>query len=299
MRHLNYNHLHYFWKVASEGSIAKATESLHLTPQTISGQLKLLEEAVGEPLFNRVGRGLVLTETGHLVYQYADEIFTLGSELSSRIKTGRVVVPAVFSVGIVNAIPKLIAYRVLQSVLDTDLPIRLECREGSLENLLGDLAIHQLDLILSDCSIPGGLNVKAFSHSLGASEIVMYGRRELVRRYGKDFPHSLDEAPILLPTRDNPIRRGLEAWFEQYDITPTVIAEFEDSALMKAFGAAGTGIFPVPAATGSEVEKMYQVKQLGDPIPVSEAYYAISPERKLRHPAVKRIIDTARERIFD
>ncbi|MBT8146027.1 MAG: transcriptional activator NhaR [Gammaproteobacteria bacterium] len=299
MRHLNYNHLLYFWTVAREGSIAKATESLHLTPQTISGQLKLLEESVGEPLFNRVGRGLVLTETGHLVFQYADEIFTLGSELSSRIKTGRVVVPAVFAVGIVNAIPKLIAYRVLQPALEADLPIRLECREGSLENLLGDLAVHQLDLILSDCSIPSGLNVKAFSHPLGNSEIVMFGKRELVKKYSKGFPQSLDQAPILLPTKDNPIRRGLEAWFEQHNISPTVVAEFEDSALMKAFGAAGTGIFPVPAATGSVVEKMYQVKQLGDTIPVSENYFAISPERKLKHPAVKRIIDTARELIFD
>lgn len=299
MRHLNYNHLLYFWTVAREGSIARATESLHLTPQTISGQLKLLEEAVGEPLFNRVGRGLVLTETGHLVYQYADEIFTLGAELSSRIKTGRVVVPAVLTVGIVNAIPKLIAYRILQPALESDVPIRLECREGNLEKLLGDLAVHQLDLILSDCSIPSGLNVKAFAHPLGASKIAMYGKPELAKRYAANFPRSLDGAPLLLPTRDNPIRRGLDDWFDQQDISPSVVAEFEDSALMKAFGAAGSGVFPVPAATGAEVERMYRVKPLGPSIPVSETYFAISPERKLRHPTVKRIIDTSRQSIFD
>lgn len=299
MRHLNYNHLLYFWTVASEGSIAKATESLHLTPQTISGQLKLLEEAVGEPLFNRVGRGLVLTETGHLVFQYADEIFTLGSELTSRIKTGRVVIPAVLTVGIVNAIPKLIAYRILSPVLESDVPVRLECREGSLDSLLGDLAVHKLDLILSDCSIPGGLNVKAFSHALGDSEIQMFGKSDLIKRFQKDFPNSLHGAAMLLPTRDNPIRRGLEDWFEQQDITPTVVAEFEDSALMKAFGAAGSGIFPVPAATVSEVRAMYNVTPLGPLIPVKEAYYAISPERKLRHPAVKHIIDNARKLLTD
>ncbi len=299
MRHLNYNHLLYFWTVASEGSIAKATESLHLTPQTISGQLKLLEEAVGEPLFNRVGRGLVLTETGHLVFQYADEIFTLGSELTSRIKTGRVVIPAVLTVGIVNAIPKLIAYRILSPVLGSDVPVRLECREGSLDSLLGDLAVHKLDLILSDCSIPGGLNVKAFSHALGDSEIQMFGKSDLVKRFQKEFPSSLHGAAMLLPTRDNPIRRGLEDWFEQQDITPTVVAEFEDSALMKAFGAAGSGIFPVPAATVSEVRAMYNVTPLGPLIPVKEAYYAISPERKLRHPAVKHIIDNARKLLTD
>ncbi|MCB1672813.1 MAG: transcriptional activator NhaR [Gammaproteobacteria bacterium] len=299
MRHLNYNHLLYFWTVAREGSIARATDSLHLTPQTISGQLKLLEEAIGEALFNRVGRGLVLTETGHLVYQYADEIFTLGAELSSRVKTGRVVIPAVLTVGIVNAIPKLIAYRILQPALDSELPIRLECREGSLESLLGELAVHRLDLILSDCSIPGGLNVKAFNHALGASNIVLYGTPELASRYAGGFPASLDRAPMLLPIRDNPIRRGLEDWFDQHDINPTIVAEFEDSALMKAFGAAGSGLFPVPAATSREVEKMYQVKPLGEPLPVSENYFAISPDRKLRHPAVKRIIDTSRELIFD
>ena len=251
MRHLNYNHLLYFWTVAREGSIAKATKSLHLTPQTISGQLKLLEDSVGDPLFSRVGRGLVLTETGHLVYQYADEIFTLGSELSSRIKTGSVVVPPVFSVGIVNVIPKLVAYRILEPAMEGDVPIRLECKEGSLDGLLGDLAVHQLDLIISDCSIPSGLNVKAFSHLLGSSDIAMYGKRELVRKYSKGFPDSLDKAPILLPTIDNSIRRGLEAWFEKCDISPTAIAEFEDSALMKAFGAAGKGIFPVPITTES------------------------------------------------
>ncbi|MDH4041488.1 MAG: transcriptional activator NhaR [Gammaproteobacteria bacterium] len=298
MRHLNYNHLLYFWTVAREGSIAKATQSLHLTPQTISGQLKLLEDAVGEPLFNRVGRGLVMTETGHLVYQYADEIFTLGAELTSRVKTGRVVVPAVLAVGVVNSIPKLIASRILQPVLHSEIAIRLVCQEGGLEALLGDLAIHQLDLVLSDRPIPSGLSVKAFSHALGSSEIALFVRKGSNRQYEKDFPRSLDKAPILLPTMDNPIRRALDDWFDQQGISPTLVAEFEDSALMKAFGEAGNGIFPAPAAISEEVEQMYRCRRIGPAIAVEEKYYAISPERKLKHPAVLNIIENARRELL-
>jgi LysR family transcriptional regulator, transcriptional activator of nhaA len=298
VRHLNYNHLLYFWTVAREGSIAKATQSLHLTPQTISGQLKLLEESVGETLFNRVGRGLVMTETGHMVYQYADEIFTLGAELTSRVKTGRVIVPAVLAVGIVNSIPKLVAAQILQPVLQSDIPIRLVCREGGLEGLLGDLAVHQLDLVLSDRAIPSGLAVKAFSHALGSSRIALFARKGSTRQYEKNFPNSLDKAPILLPTIDNPIRRALDDWFDGQGISPTLVAEFEDSALMKAFGEAGNGIFPAPAAISDEVEQMYHCRRIGPAIEVEETYYAISPERKLKHPAVLKIIDNAKRHLL-
>lgn len=299
MRHLNYNHLLYFWTVAREGSITKATRSLHLTPQTISGQLKLLEEAVGEPLFNRVGRGLVMTETGHVVYQYADEIFTLGAELASRVKTGRVIVPALLAVGIVNSIPKLVASRILQPVLHSEVPIRLVCRERGLEGLLGDLAVHQLDLVLSDKPIPSGLSVKAFSHSLGSSAIALFAKKGMTRQYEKGFPQSLDGAPILLPTIDNPIRRSLDDWFDEQGVSPTLVAEFEDSALMKAFGEAGNGIFPAPAAITDEIEQMYGCKRIGPDISVQETYYAISPERKLKHPAVLKIIEHARSQLGD
>jgi len=298
VRHLNYNHLLYFWTVAREGSIAKATQSLHLTPQTISGQLKLLEESVGEPLFHRVGRGLAMTETGHMVYQYADEIFTLGAELTSRVKTGRVVVPALLAVGVVNSIPKLVASRILQPVLKSEIAIRLVCREGGLEALLGDLAVHQLDLVLSDRPIPSGLSVKAFSHALGSSEIALFARKGSTRQYEKDFPQSLDKAPMLLPTMDNPIRRALDEWFGQQGISPTLVAEFEDSALMKAFGEQGNGIFPAPAAISDEVEQMYRSRRIGPAIAVEEKYYAISPERKLKHPAVLKIIENARNTLL-
>ncbi len=298
MRHLNYNHLLYFWTVAREGSIIKATQELHLTPQTISGQLKLLEDAIGEPLFSRVGRGLTLTETGHMVYQYADEIFTLGAELAARATTGRIIAPAVLAVGVVNSIPKLITSRILQPAFDPEFPIRLVCREGGLETLLGELAVHQLDLVLADRPIPSGLAVKAFSHALGASAIAFFARKGTSRHYEKNFPQSLDDAPILLPTIDNPIRRALDDWFEQNGLSPNLVAEFEDSALMKAFGEAGNGIFPAPVAISDEVERMYHARRIGPALPVAEHYFAISPERKLKHPAVLKIIEEARNRLL-
>ena len=213
------------------------------------------------------------------------------------MKTGRVIVPAALSVGIVNSIPKLVASRILQPVFDSEIPVRLICREGALEDLLGDLAVHQLDLVLSDSPIPTGLSVKAFSHALGTSEIALFGRKGTTRRYEKNFPQCLDNAPILLPTMDNPIRRALDDWFDQNNVAPTLIAEFEDSALMKAFGEAGNGIFPAPVAISAEVEQMYHARRIGPAIPVEEKYFAISPERKLKHPAVLSIIEAARNRL--
>jgi len=239
-----------------------------------------------------------MTETGHMVYQYADEIFTLGAELTSRVKTGRVVVPALLAVGVVNSIPKLIASRILQPVLQSDIPIRLVCREGSLENLLSELAVHQLDMVLSDRVIPSGLSVKAFSHPLGSSKIAFFAKKGTTRQYEKNFPHSLDKAPILLPTIDNPIRRALDDWFDQEGISPTLVAEFEDSALMKVFGEAGSGIFPAPTAISDEVERMYQCRRIAPAIDVQEKYFAISPERKLKHPSVVKIIENARSKLL-
>ncbi len=298
MRHLNYNHLLYFWTVAKEGSIAKATEILHLTPQTISGQLKILEESVGEPLFSRAGRGLVLTEFGHLVFQYADEIFSLGEELSVRLKSKDASMAAGLQVGITDSIPKLIAMRILQPALQGEVPVKLVCKEGSLESLLGELAVHQLDMIISDCAIPAGLNVKAYTHALGASDIAFFVKNSFARRYSNGFPDSLNDAPLLLPTAGNPIRSGLEVWFEKYDINPQLVAEFEDSALMKAFGEEGLGIFPSPEVIREEIEMMYKCRMLGKADSVHEFYYAISPERKLKHPIVLDIIEAARANLF-
>ena len=236
MRQLNYNHLLYFYTVAREGSITKASEVLHLTPQTISGQIKLLEDAVGTPLFNRVGRGLALSETGEEVKQYADEIFSLGNELVQWLNTGHSGSHQSFNMGIVNSIPKLVAHSVLHTALELDPPARLVCHENSLQSLLADLSVHKLDLVLSDRQIPADFSVKAYSHLLGESPISFYGSPRIARQYRKNFPQSLANAPVLMPMNGTALRRSLDSWFQQVDVTPRIVAEFDDSALLKAFG---------------------------------------------------------------
>lgn len=298
MRHLNYNHLLYFWTVTKEGSIARASEVLHLTPQTISGQLKLLDEAVGEPLFQRVGRRLVPTDMGQTVFQYADEIFSLGAELAQRLRGKQPGMPIALNVGIVNSIPKLIAYRVLAPALGLEDPIRVICWEDDLEKLLGDLAVHRLDLVLSDRPIPTGLNVKAYNHALGESAVSFFAQKRMAAKYARKFPASLHGAPVLMPVSSIALRRSLDEWLDRVGVTPRVVAEFEDSALLKAFGEAGTGIFPAPSAIAAEVEHMYHARRIGSADDVRETYFAISPERKLKHPAVVCITETARTRLL-
>lgn len=298
MRHLNYNHLLYFWTVAREGSIARASEVLYLTPQTISGQLKLLEEAIGKPLFHRVGRRLVLSETGQIVNQYADEIFSLGAELAQRMKSSQPGAPFVLNVGIVNSIAKLIAYQILEPVLQLEEQIRVVCWEGDFEKLLADLAVHRLDVVISDHPIPTGLNVKAYNHLLGESGVSFFCAGRRVEAYARKFPASLDAAPVLLPVNTSALRRRLDDWFEQQRLHPVVVAEFDDSALMKVFGAAGVGLFPAPTVIGATLEQMYSVRTIGGVQGVHETYYAISPERKISHPAVLRITESARDSLF-
>lgn len=299
MRHLNYNHLLYFWTVAREGSIARASETLFLTPQTISGQIKLLEQSVGEPLFQRVGRGLALTDSGRVVYQYADEIFTLGAELTQRVKSKQPGVPVAVNVGIVNSIPKLIAYRVIEPALRLDDAIRVVCYEGDLERLLGDLAVHRLDLVISDRPIPTGLNVKAYNHALGESTVSFFAPKKSAPRLERSFPQSLDGEPILLPVPATALRRSLDDFFERNGIAPAIVAEFDDSALMKAFGEAGVGVFPAPTVMEDAILSMYKARAIGVAEGVSEQFYAISPERKIKHPAVLQITERARENLID
>jgi len=297
MRHLNYNHLQYFWTVANEGSIARASEVLHITPQTISGQLKLLDQAVGEPLFQRAGRGLALTDMGHLVKQYADEIFALGAELGQVVR-GRQTHSRALHVGVVDSIAKLIAHRVLQPAVGADDPVHLVCREGGLEDLLAELAIHRLDLVISDRPIPVGMNVKAYNHALGDSGIGLFCKPSAVRAYSADFPRSLDGAPMLLPVRTSAMRRELDDWFERIGVQPRVVAEFDDSALLKTFGAAGAGVFPAPQAITREIERMYGARAIGVAEGVRESYLVISPERRLKQPAVLDLIARARAQLF-
>lgn len=292
---INYKHLHYFWMVAKEGGIARASERLHLTPQTISGQISLLEEQFGEALFNKVGRQLELTETGRLVLSYADEIFALGGELESAVRNLPPERPMLFRVGVADVIPKSIASRLLAPVLDLNEPLRLICKENSLDSLLGELALHRLDLVIADGPIPTRLNVTGFSHSLGESGISFLATAALAKRLGKKFPQNLDSAPLLIPTEINMVQSRLLQWFDSLHIHPRIIGEFDDSALMKAFGQAGKGVFIAPTAIAKEVARQFHVTLIGSTDAVREQFYAISTERRISHPAIESITKTARE----
>ncbi len=298
MRHLNYSHLQYFWTVAREGSIAKASESLHLTPQTISGQLKLLDEAVGQPLFDRVGRRLVLSDMGETVFEYADEIFSVGAELANVVRGNQVRGPKTLTVGIVSSMPKLIAERIVAPVLMGEASIRVRCHESSLESLLSELAVHKLDIVLSDQPVPDGLNLKAYNHRLGESGMSFFALRRTARRYRSRFPHSLRDAPMLLPSPHSALRRRLDDWFDSEEISPRIVGEFDDSALLKAFGEAGAGIFAAPTVIEEEICRMYRMAVIGKTDDIKERFYAISAERRLRHPSVVLITDTARSDLF-
>lgn len=300
MRHLNYSHLHYFWVVAREGSIVRASKVLHLTPQTISGQLKLLDEAVGHPLFNRAGRSLVLSEMGQLVFEYADEIFSVGAELTKVVRGNQFEGPSALSltVGIVSSMPKLIAERIIAPALMGDDPVRVRCHEASLEQLLSEMAIHKLDMVLSDRPVPDGLNLKAFNHRLGESGMSFFVQRKQARRYKASFPDSLTDAPMLLPTQNSALRRRLDDWFEDHEISPRVAGEFDDSALLKAFGEAGAGVFASPTVIEEEICRMYRTSVIGRTDEIEERFYAISPERRLRHPSVVQVTGIARADLF-
>lgn len=298
MRHLNYSHLQYFWSVAREGSVVKAAERLNLTPQTISGQLKLLEESIGQPLFDRVGRRLVLSEMGHVVMEYADEIFAVGAELSQVVRGQKSASQSVLSVGVVSSMPKLIAERIIAPSLLDEEPIRIRCHEASLEQLLGELAVHQLDIVLSDQPMPQGLSLRAFNHRLGESGVAFFSQRRSARKYRSKFPQSLSDAPVLLPSQHSALRRRLDDWFDRHGIVPRIVGEFDDSALLKAFGEAGVGLFAAPSVIEKEIGKMYGMAVIGKTDSVTEQFFAISPERRIKHPAVVRITEAARSDLF-
>jgi LysR family transcriptional activator of nhaA len=295
---INYKHLHYFWAVAREGGVARASERLNLTPQTISGQLSRLEEQLEVELFTRVGRNLELTETGRLVLSYADEIFSLGGELEEAIRQMPDAPPQLFRVGVVDVLPKSIAHRILEPALQMSEPVRMICHEASLDSLMAELAIHRLDLVLADRPIPPTVSTRGFSHKLGECAISFFATEALKKKLKGDFPRCLDGAPLLLPSGGNQLRSGIDHWLDKHRLYPRVIAEFDDSALMKAFGQEGSGIFIAPAAIEAEVERQYQVTAIGQIEDVKERFYAISVERRVKHPVVSIVLKTAREKLF-
>ncbi len=303
---MNYKHLHYFWTVLNAGGIVRASEQLHLTPQTLSGQIKQLEQRLGQPLLRKAGRGVEPTDAGRLVMRYADEIFALGAALQDALASGRD--PrraALLRVGIADALPKAMAFHVLEPAMALPEPPQLVCHEGGLASLLGELAVHRLDLVLSDVPAPARLSVKVYTHLLGRTGIAFFAAPKLlkaagltVRRAQTSFPACLAQLPLLLPTSASALRARLDAWLRQQALMPTVAAEFDDSALLKAFGREGQGVFAAPAVLAQEIVQQHQVVLLGSPAELWEEFYAISVERRISHPAVAAITAAARGRLF-
>ncbi len=294
MEWLNYHHLFYFYTVAREGSISRAGVQLRLAQPTISGQLRVLEESFGEKLFNRIGRNLVLTDVGRVVYRYCEEIFGLGRELQETIKgrpTGR---PLRFTVGIADVVPKLIAYRLLAPALRLEQRVRIVCHEDKPERLFAELSIHGLDLVLTDAPLAPTVKVRAFSHLLGESDIAFYGTPKLVRRYRRGFPRSLTGTPVLLPTENTTLRRSVERWFEDEGIHPEVAGEFQDSALMKVFASTGAGFVVSATLIEREMQREHGLVRLGKVPRAKEHFYAITVDRKMKHPAVIAVSKAAR-----
>ncbi len=295
---INYKHLHYFWAVAREGGVMRASERLNLTPQTISGQLGQLEKYLGLRLFSRVGRNLELTEEGRLVLSYADEIFSLGDELEDAIHQMPDTRPQLFRVGVVDVVPKSIAHRILEPAIQMPEPVRMICREASLDSLLAELAVHRLDLVLADRPIPPTVSTRGFSHKLGECAVSFFATEKLKKKLKGEFPGCLDGAPILLPSSGNQLRSSIDKWLDKHRVHPRVIAEFDDSALMKAFGQEGAGIFIAPTAIKAEVEWQYQVTMIGRVEELKERFFAISVERRVLHPIGALVVEAARKLLF-
>jgi LysR family transcriptional activator of nhaA len=295
---LNYHHLLYFWTVVREGGVSKAAAKLRLSQPTISAQVRLLEEALGERLLQRQGRTLVLTDVGRLVYRYADEMFAIGREMMETLRGRPAGRPQRLTVGVANAVPKLIVYRLLRPASQGTDPLHLVCREDNTERLVGELAAYALDVVIADEPAPPHLRVKVFNHLLGESDTAFFAPPRLATRLRRRFPASLHEAPMLLPTPNTALRRELDTWFERIDVRPTIAGEFEDSALMKAFGQGAGLVFPAPAAIARDVCRFYGVKVIGLTDAVRERYYAISAERRLKHPGVLAITNAARDDLF-
>lgn len=295
---LNYKHLRYFWAVARTGSLARAAAELHVTPQSISGQLAELEGALGVELLRRVGRGVELTDLGRRVAGYADDIFALGDELlaAARDQAARKSVP--FRVGISDAVPKAVAYRVVEPALALADRVRLVCREGALPALLGELALHRLDMVIADRPLPAEVHVRGYNHLIGASDLTVFAAPALAMSLPGAFPACLDGAPFLLPGEGSAVRPQLTAWLEAAGVQPRFVGEFDDGALMKAFGQGGAGLFFAPAAAAADIEPQYGVVAVGRIPAVVEQFYAITTERRMRDPATRAVFEAAQRNVF-
>jgi len=298
LQRINYHHLQYFWLVAKEGSLGNAAKIIRLSPPTLSGQIRTLEETVGHKLFAKQGRRLVLTEVGQITYRYADEIFNLGRELADVLARGVLPTTGILDIGLVEVVPKLIVRHLLEPVFDAQPPPRLVCHEGTLDHLAVELAAHRLDLVFADAPLPPGSSLRAYNHLLGESDVTFFAVPEMAKRLRGGFPESLHDAPMLIPLAGSALRRELEGWFLHLGIVPRLIAELEDSALLKALGAEGRGVFCAPTVVEEDVIRMYGVEAIASTREVIERFYVITPERRIRNPAALAISDAARTRFL-
>ena len=295
---LNFRHLHYFWVVAKEGSITRASERLGLAVQTVSAQLSQLEKSIGKSLFKPQGRRLILTDAGELALRYADQIFLLGEQLQEALTASDVEPAMRLTVGISDSLPKLIASRVLEAALALPQRVRLVCYEEQFEALLGKLSVHKLDVMLTDRPVPPGSSLRVFSHLLVETQTSLFGVPALAEKYTAGFPGSLMGAPLLLPTRNNAIRARIDQWFESHDLRPDLIGEFDDNALLHTFGRAGRGMFPAPSVLAADVFEQLGAVPVGPMSEVTEQIYAISNERKIKHPAIEAILKAMHTDVF-
>jgi len=298
MEWLNYHHLLYFWTVVRTGSIVAASSELRLSVPTISVQLRSLETNLGEKLLVRSGRRVVPTETGRLVFKYANDIFSTGQELLDIVKSRRTGRSATLRIGVADVLPKWIAYRLIEPALSITPLARIICREHRPDRLLAELAINELDVVLSDGPMGPNINVRAFNHFLGACDVAFYAQPKLTGSLHEKFPHNLDGAPVLLPTDSMAIRPILDVWFETQRIRPRVVGEFDDFALLRVFGETGMGIVPAPCVLDSEMTKRYGFKRIGRTKAVRASFYAISVEHKVKNAAVAAICEAARQELF-
>lgn len=297
MEWLNYHHLRYFWMVAREGSLRAAAEKLAVSQPSISAQLKLLEESLGQPLFKRAGRGLALTETGRVVLEYAEDIFRGGQEMLEAVRSGAGGGPPAFHVGVVDSLPKIVVRRMLAPVLSSPTPPRLVCSEGLLSDLLPDIAAHRIDLILADEPAPSS-PYRLFNHSLGTCGVTFCAPPKLAMKLRRRFPRSLDDAPAILPGESTPLRRAVEQWFDAQGLQPRVVAECDDGALMKMFARDGVGFIPVHSVAAADACATFHLSKIGEAPDCHCHLHAITAERRLKHPAILTVTQHAQEAVF-
>jgi LysR family transcriptional activator of nhaA len=294
MHRLNYQHLFYFWTATREGGITRASEKLGLAQPTISGQITVFEETIGSQLLKKDGRKLILTETGRTVFNYAEEIFSLGNELSNTLKGASNNRSLRLTIGIADSLPKLLVYRLIEPALKLDRPVQITCYEDKKEHLLAELSHHGIDLIFSDGPAANNLGARVHNHFIGVSNIGVFSSPNLAQRYRDDFPWSLKSAPLILPTRNTELRRSLDQWFEDKVIAPRVVAEIADSALMKTFASSGAGIIFAPVSVRNQIRNQYDLDLIGETSEINERFYAITIRRKIEHEAVKIILENAK-----